>query len=218
MTATGNLTVANAATSVGNIRIVVAPHGDSGTDYAGSLIYTNRTGKSYMKVGSTYQEVAASTDYLSTATNGGEGQKQGKIQFDVTIVQDSDGTSAPTSQQLAAVAGTYIVRLSAGGSVKLSGTATAAYGTDAATPVYNFDDTGVTKCSGALGVAASQTFDAATIVIDGSGAVTFNSGSWSTLTTAKQTTVAYYGLEVLNDEAEASPAVAANSKITPSVA
>ena len=170
-----------------------------------------------MRVGDTYQEVAAATSYLSTSTNAGDGMKQGKIQFDVTIVQYSDHSSAPTVQQLAAVAGTYTIRLTAGGSVKLSGTATEAYGTDAATPVYNFDDTGVTKCSGALGVAAGQTFDAATIVIGAGGAVTFNASSWSTLTTAQQTTVAYYGLEVLNNTAEAEPAVAANSKITPSL-
>lgn len=179
-----------------------------------------------MRAGDVYTEVKASDDGSTCGT----GYKQGSTTWDVTIT-NSAGNAAPSTDSLASIAGTYTIQVTAGGSVKLSLTQTSALGNkETGTPAVNFasPSTGGSAASGALGAAAEQTVAVMKVVIAADGSVKYKNDAsasfvsagtdWADTTVAVQSATTYYGLEVLNATAEASPAVAANSKLTPDVA
>ncbi len=215
------MTVAANDETLGAVKFNIVAHTGAPT----SLVYTNRTGRSYMRAGDVYTEVKSS----DTGSTCGTGKKQGSTTWDVTIT-NSDGTAAASTDSLASIQGTYTIAVSAGGSVKLSLTQTSALGNkETATPAVNFANpsTGGSVASGALGAAASQSVDVMKIVIAADGSVKYkvdasasfvSSGTdWADTSVAVQSATTYYGLEVLNGTAEASPAVAENSKLTPDV-
>ena len=221
VTALGALTVASGSESLNAVKFTVTAHAEAPT----SLVYTNKTGRSYMRAGDVYTEVKSS----DTGSTCGTGKKQGSTTWDVKITK-ADGTSAPDTDALASIAGTYTIAVAASGSVKLSLSQTTALGNkETAAPSVNFADpsTGGSAASGALGAAANQSVDVMKIVIAADGSVKYkvdasasfvSSGTdWADTTSAVQSAVTYYGLEVLNSTAEAEPAVANNSKLTPDV-
>lgn len=220
-TALGALTVASGSESLNAVKFNITAHDGAPT----SLIYTNKTGRAYMRSGDVYTEVKAS----DTGSTCGTGKKQGSTTWDVTIT-NSAGDAAPSVDSLASIAGTYTIAVAASGSVKLSLSQTTTLGNkETAAPAVNFasPSTGGSAASGALGAAATQSVDVMKIVIAADGSVKYKvdasasfvsaGTAWADTTSAVQSATTYYGLEVLNATAEAEPAVADNSKLTPDV-
>ena len=222
----GDLTIAAGAESLGTVKFNISANGSPAT----SLVYTNRTGRSYqVAANGSYSEVKAS----DTGSTLGAGYKQASTTWDVTIT-NAAGDAAPSVDALKSVAGTYTIRVSAGGSAKLSLSQTTTLGNkETATPAVNFANpaTGGSTASGALGATANVQVNVMQIVIASDGSVKYktdatagtpfsSSGtSWdyANLTTPVQSAVTYYGLEVLNPGAEVTPAVADDSGLTPDV-
>lgn len=222
ITALGDLTIASAGDTLNAVKFTVTAHTGAPT----SLVYTNRTGHSYMRSGDVYTEVNAADDGSVCGT----GKKQGSTTWDVKITK-VDGTSTPDTNSLASIAGEFTINVTAGGSVKLSLTQTSTLGSkETGTPSVNFADpsTGGSVASGALGATATATVPVMKIVIAADGSVKYKidatasfaseGTAWADPKVAVQSAPTYYGLEVLNATAEPTPAVSANSKLTPDVA
>ena len=234
-TALSGLAVKGNAQTLGGVKFIVVPHASAPT----TLSITNRTGRTYYRVGDKYTEILDS----DTGSTVGNNLKQGSTTFDVKIVDVTDNTKSPSVESLASIAGTFTVTVTAAGSAKLDINQTKELGTDAETPVYNFGDTGATKCGGALGAAKNASVEIMEITIsstgsvsyknakrDGNGVATISSNHtvWeddatpvanADLKTAWQSSVVYYGLEVKSNAAEADAAQSIDAaSLTPDVA
>ena len=224
LSATSAMSVQSIATELGDVYFNVSPT----SGYATKLVMTNRAGRTYYKTGSHYEELK-STDNgstVATSANQSTGYKQGSATFEVKLTTTSGGSTAPSTAALASIAGTYTVKVAASDQAKASLAKTTALVTDNATPVYNFAAPTGGAASGSLGAEASQVVPVMDIVIDGTGAVTYqlygsdgnltgSASAWSTVSTAQTSSAVYYGLECNVDSAEATPAE--SGALTPSV-
>ena len=236
--ATGALTVSNQTVTFGNLQMDIAVDSTSFTA-ADELVITDRAGRSYYVVGDNCTEIL-DTDNGSTT---GDGHKQGVTHFVVTIKAYDSANSATQvdldADMLAAAAvnkDVYTVKVTAAGSVKISHTKTTALGTGNNGKTALDPTTESAKlASGALGAALDQEVELLKIQISDAGVVSYwnnasESFSGNATGTASLTNVGgknviqidtaniYYGLEVKNRTAEASPELISNSKMTPSMA
>ena len=141
---------------------------------ATSLIYTNRTGKTYFRAGDIYTELMDS-DYTV-----GANKKQAQMQFTVKIVSATSDSTSPSTNSLASVAGTYTIKAKASGSAKVGLTQTTTGGTDTSTPCVNFANP-TAAASGVLGAEEDAEVEIMRIYISAQGAVTYRTNAVATV-------------------------------------